>query len=301
MKRPLVVVGIPANNEEKTIAKVILLAQRYIPRILVCDDGSTDLTAEISERLGAEVVRHKRRMGYGAAIRSLFERAKILNSDVLVTIDADGQHDPRDISVLIQPILNGDADIATGSRFVGCHCVEQQMPTHRRIGVRIITLLMNFLSGSSLDDAQHGFRAYSRKALENLVIHEDGMGASVEILLSSRKLALRSVEVPISVNYSDRETHVYDSLRHGSGVLMSLVRLVGEEKPLLIVGLPGLVSVMIGMFFLSWLMDIYVRESRVTTNIALASMAFVLVGTLLLSDALILHLLPRFIRRAANS
>ena len=93
----LVVAGIPAFNEEKTIASVVLGAQKFAHVVVVCDDGSTDLTGEIAERLGAVVVRHERNAGYGAAVQSLFGRARALKADVFVTLDGDGQHDPAEI------------------------------------------------------------------------------------------------------------------------------------------------------------------------------------------------------------
>ena len=87
----MIIAGIPAYNEEKTIAKVILLAQKHVDAVVVCDDGSQDLTADIAHKLGAIVVRHEKNMGYGAAIQTLFEKAKALNADLLLTLDADGQ------------------------------------------------------------------------------------------------------------------------------------------------------------------------------------------------------------------
>ena len=114
-----VVVMIPAYNEEKTIAKVVLLAQKQVDMVVVCDDGSKDLTADIAERLGVTVIRHDKNSGYGAAIQSLFRKAMEMNADVMVTLDADGQHDPREIPQLTEPILDDKADVALGSRFLG--------------------------------------------------------------------------------------------------------------------------------------------------------------------------------------
>jgi len=112
-----VVVGVPAFNEERTIAKVVLGAQKYADRVLVCDDGSTDMTGEIAEKLGAEVIRHERNLGKGVALRSLFEAGRRIGADVFVTLDADDQHDPEDIPRLVEPILRGDADVVIVNRF----------------------------------------------------------------------------------------------------------------------------------------------------------------------------------------
>src|SRR4030065_1758999 len=105
--KPFVVVGIPAFNEEKTIARVVLEAQKHADVVVVCDDGSSDLTCEIAQRLGADVVRHERNLGYGAALKSLFERARELGADVLVTLDGDSQHDPLEIPNILKPIVDG--------------------------------------------------------------------------------------------------------------------------------------------------------------------------------------------------
>ncbi|MEM4234770.1 MAG: glycosyltransferase family 2 protein, partial [Candidatus Methanomethylicaceae archaeon] len=115
---PLVIACIPAYNEERNIASVLLKTMKYVDKVIVCDDGSLDMTGEIAERLGAEVIRHERNMGYGAALRSLFKRSAELDPDVMVTIDADSQHNPEDIKRLTDPVLKGEADIVIGSRLL---------------------------------------------------------------------------------------------------------------------------------------------------------------------------------------
>jgi glycosyltransferase involved in cell wall biosynthesis len=165
---------------------------------VVCDDGSTDLTAQIAERLGADVVRHDRNLGYGAAIQSLFTRARELDADVLVTLDADGQHDPNEIQSIVKPVIEGAADIVVGSRFAD-ESMAYRMPWFRRAGVKFITKLTNGQSNqNAVGDAQSGFRAYSRKSVESLVIFEDGMGVSSEILINARKQGLRICELPLA-------------------------------------------------------------------------------------------------------
>ena len=97
----MIVAAIPAYNEEKTIAKVVVRAMKYVDKVVVVDDGSTDDTATIAEHLGAHLVRHEGNMGYGAAIRSCFSFARDLNSDALVILDADGQHNADDIPKIL--------------------------------------------------------------------------------------------------------------------------------------------------------------------------------------------------------
>ena len=124
-----IIVGIPAFNEEKNIASIITKLSTIADTILVCDDGSTDLTATIAKKIGAVVIKHEKNLGYGAAIRSLFLKAKDLDGDVLVTFDADGQHRIDDIKNVIKPILNDEADLVIGSRFLDES--EKEVPQYR--------------------------------------------------------------------------------------------------------------------------------------------------------------------------
>jgi len=295
--RPFVVAAIPAFNEEKTIARVVLQAQRFVERVVVCDDGSRDSTAEIAERLGAEVIMHERNLGYGAAIQSLFRRAGELGADAMVTLDADGQHDPREIPVLLKPVLKDDVDVAVGSRFLDKERRLEDMPFYRRLGVKAITMLTGVAANSEMSDAQHGFRAYGPKALEGLKLSEDGMGVSVEILLKAREQGLRVAEVPAGCSYRGLETSTRGPLRHGVGVVMSIVRLVVEERPLLFLGVPGVVSLLVGILFGVWMLQLYAVERRVVTNMALASMAFVLIGFFAVSTAITLYAITRLTRK----
>jgi glycosyltransferase involved in cell wall biosynthesis len=235
--KPFVVVGIQAFNEERTIAKVVLELQRFADKVVVCDDGSSDMTAEIAERLGADVARHERNLGYGAAIQSLFKHTKELDADVFVTLDADGQHDPSEIPLLVEPVLNGKADVVIGSRFLGDWGKRNSVPRHRRVGIKVITKLTGAASNHRLSDAQSGFRVYGRKALESLSLNENGMGLSVEILMEAKKHGLNVVEVPTGCKYHGLDrTSTHGPLRHGTSVVMSLVRLVVEKRPLVFFG-----------------------------------------------------------------
>jgi len=236
---PLIIVGIPAFNEEKTIARVILGAQKNAHIVIVCDDGSTDLTAEIALKLGAVVVRHERNLGYGAALHSLFKRAKELNADILVTLDSDGQHDPSEIPLLVKPIENGLAEVVLGSRFIDKNGTAD-MPAYRQLGIKVITKLSNASGKDGVSDAQSGFRAYSRRAIGELgAIIESGMSASIELLRAITRSGLSVYEVPITCKYADsigEKTSTKHPLSHGVGLIMSLVRLIVEDRPITFLG-----------------------------------------------------------------
>jgi glycosyltransferase involved in cell wall biosynthesis len=300
---PFVVVGIPAFNEEKTIARVVLEAQKYADIVVVCDDGSSDLTSEIAERLGADVVRHEHNSGYGAAVQTLFKRARELNADVLVTIDGDGQHDPDEIPQLIEPIEKRVAEVVLGSRFKD-KTGTADMPLYRQLGVKLITKLSNGSGKNGVSDAQSGFRAYGKNALEHLSVSENGMSASVELLRAVSKSGLNVCEVPISCKYAHSvgvETSTENPVTHGLGLIMSIVKLVVEDRPLHFLGVPGIISLVVGVLFGGWMMDMYAMSGKIVTNLALASIAFILIGFFMISTAITLYSITRIIYRVNKS
>jgi glycosyltransferase involved in cell wall biosynthesis len=291
----IIVVGIPAYNEEKTIARIVLGAQKYAHVVVVCDDGSTDLTGEIAERLGAVVVRHAKNFGYGSALQSLFKRARDLQADVLVTIDSDGQHDPEEIPRLIKPIEDGVAEVVFGSRFKD-QAGTAEMPAYRQLGVKVITKLANGTGNNTVSDGQSGFRAYGKIALARLSMSEKGMGASIEILRAVKKNGLRVYEVPISCRYSNSlggGTSSENSVTHGIGLLWSIIKLVVEDHPLIYLGVPGIICLFIGVGIGAWLLELYSITRVLETNIAIASAGFTLTGFFTISTAITLYAITR--------
>lgn len=299
--KPFVVVGIPANNEENSIAQVILNALKFADAVIVCDDGSTDYTGDIASRLGADVVRHEKRRGYGAAIASLFKRAREFGADILVTLDADGQHDPFEIPRIVKPILKKKADLVIGSRFVKPKS-NSEMPLYRRFGAKLITKLVSRSSKNGISDAQSGFRAYSRKALQELSVSETGMGASVELLMQAGKQGLKVCEVPSSCKYNNGEISNSSEhpITHGASVVMSIVRLVVEEKPLTVLGFPGLLFLLTGFAFGVWTLQIYAAEHLIQTNVALAALSFVIIGFFMITTGIVLYAIQRLSKRIAG-
>ena len=290
----LIIAGIPAYNEEKNIAKVILKAQTHADKIVVVDDGSKDYTANIAEKLGAIVVRHETNLGYGAAIKSCFLAARDLNADVLVTIDADEQHNPDDIPRVVAPILSGEYDLVIGSRFD--HGWAREIPRYRLAGLRILNEATNQVATRSVTDSQSGFRAYSRRAIGTIRIYESGMSVSSEIAIKASEQGLRIGEVPISIRYEDKPSK--DPISHGLEVLSFIVRFASEKHALLLIGLPGLVCVVIGSYWTLWVLERYNEIHRFAIGTALAAAGLGLVGFLAINTALILFALSEFSRRA---
>jgi glycosyltransferase involved in cell wall biosynthesis len=293
--RALVVACLPAYNEEHSIGRVLLQTEKHVDRIIVCDDGSQDMTAEIAERLGAEVVSHTRNLGYGAALRSLFTKALEIEADVIVTLDADGQHLARDIPVITAPVIKGEADVCIGSRFLEA---ENRIPRYRKEGIRLLTRVTSAATGLELTDAQSGFRAYSGDILSSLIPTEQGMGAGAEILQKAAELNAGISEVPTSVSYDMAETSSQSPIYHALDVLGSTIKHVSIRHPLLFYGLPALVFMALGIGFGVWALQIYAATTQLITNIALVSVASFMIGLILAATAIILFTVISVVRES---
>ncbi len=287
-----VIIGIPAFNEEKNIGSIIVKLKQKYDEIIVCDDGSSDMTADIAASLGAVVVKHIKNLGYGSAIKTIFNEAKKIEGDALVTFDADGQHQIAEIDSMLIPISENKADLVIGSRFLG---ETKDLPTYRKIGIKTITGLTNIMTGSKITDSQSGFRAYAKKVLDEIMPTESGMGISTEILIKASKKKLRITEIPITITY-ENNTHSQEPLSHGTSVIMSTIKHVAIERPLLYYGVTGMCFLILGLIFGAWTMQIYSEERIVMTNIALIGIGGVILGTILLITATILYSIVNVVR-----
>jgi len=224
--KPKIIATIPCYNNEPWIADIISVAKEYTDQVLVIDDGSRDRTPEVAKTAGALVISHKENMGYGEAIKTCFHAAKECCADILVTVDGDGQHNPEEIPLLLAPIIEGKADVVIGSRFL---TDEITMPRYRKFGIDIITFLFNLGSKTKVSDTQSGFRAYSRRMIETLLLSESGMSISIESIEKARRNGAIITEVPISCFYevSTMNPHAF---RHGLGVALSVVKIRLEQS-----------------------------------------------------------------------
>ncbi len=280
-----IIVGIPAFNEEKNIAVLITQLKKIADKIIVCNDGSTDLTSEIAEELGATVINHEKNLGYGAAIRSIFLKSKDLDVDILVTFDADGQHRIDDINKVINPIINGESDLVIGSRFLDES--EKEVPKYRKVGIKVITKITNATIKKQLTDSQSGFRAYSKKVLNELNPSELGMGISTEILIKASARNFRISEVPIT-------TH--NPISHGSSVLFSTIKYTSIEHPLKFYGIPSMIFFAIGVFFTYYSIEYYAEVGRLNTNLTLVSAGSMLTAIVLFMTCILLYSLVSVVR-----
>jgi len=288
-----IAIGLPALNEEKNIASIILQLREKYELVIVCDDGSNDLTSSISEKMGAIVIKHKKNLGYGAAIRSLFIKSQELECDILVTFDSDGQHKVSEIENVIEPIVKNDADIVIGSRFLGS--IEGKIPVYRKMGIKVITNLVNSGTGKKITDSQSGFRAYSSNVLKKIIPSESGMGVSTEILIKANKNKFRISEKPITILY-EGDTSSQNTLSHGSSVILSTMKFISIEHPLKFYGIPGFVFLAIGLFFIVWTLQEFAETRRIITNISLIAIGSTVFGTLLTMTSVLLYSLVNVVR-----
>jgi len=292
-----ITIGIPAFNEEKNIGKIIITLKKITNHIIVCDDGSSDLTREIAEGLGAKVISHKKNMGYGEAIKSIFNEAKKNETDILVTFDADGQHRPEDIMSLTKPIIDQHAEVVIGSRFLKN---ETDMPKYREIGIKVLTKVTNMSIKENITDSQSGLRAYQKKVLQNITLTDSGMGISTEILIKSHQKEFRIVEVPIQILYGE-DTSTHNPVSHGTSVLLSTIKYTSIQHPLKFYGIPALIFLVVGMSFMIWTFQIYAESTTVITNIILVGIGTLLLGSVLMISAILLYSLVSVVQDNRNT
>lgn len=287
-----IAIGLPAYNEEKEIGKIISELKSITKTIIVCDDGSSDSTSSIAENLNTMVINHPKNLGYGASIRSLFLKGKEIDCDILVTFDADGQHDFKDIEAVIQPILDQKADIVIGSRFLNDN---DSVPKYRKIGIKAITKIANVSTNKDISDSQSGFRAYSKKALNEIEPTDSGMSVSTEILIKATRNNLRILEVPITVLY-EGDTSTHNPVSHGVSVILSTLKYVSIDHPLKFYGIPGIIFLTIGLFFILWTLQGFTDTRQIITNLALIGIGSTILGGMLLMTSIMLFSLVTVVR-----
>ena len=292
---PYVIAAMPAFNEELYIAKIILQAQELVDRVIVVDDGSSDETARIAERMGATVISHPENQGYGAALKTIFEAARAMDADALVILDSDGQHTPRDIGKVIDPVLRDKADVVIGSRFLK-DTTRNHIPRYRKVGMKVLDTATTLASGMQISDTQSGFRAYGRKAIDVVHLNGSGMSAGSEILIQVSDHNLRITEVPIHVRYDIEDTSTENPFKHGVMVLYNLVTLIGYRRPLIAFGIPGALSVLFSLALGFWAFSEYYTTSKFSFVSAVGSTVFLILGLLLISMGLILNYLVVFVK-----
>jgi hypothetical protein len=292
-ERPEVIVGIPAYDEAATVDGVVDAAIQEADRVIVVDDGSTDGTAERARAAGATVIEHDRNRGYGAALQTLFEAAAERDPDHLVVMDGDGQHAAEDVPLLTGVQQESDAEVVIGSRFHD-EAVDE-IPLYRRLGLRVVNALTNLSLGTltareRVTDTQSGFRAYDSDAVVSLADADlgDGMDASTDILYHATDRGYDIEEVETSVTYDVADANSHHPLRHGLTLVHSILTTVEQRHPVLLLGVPGVVSITLGLAAGSLALG-----GSPSGGLPFAATALVLGGVVSCFTAIILHALQR--------
>jgi glycosyltransferase involved in cell wall biosynthesis len=289
-EKPVIIVGMPAYNEENYIGSVVLQARQFVDEVVVVDDGSSDRTAPIARLAGATVVQHQKNSGYGATVQTVLAEAKKRNPDVLVLLDADGQHNPEEMSSLVDAILDG-SDVAVGSRKIK----SEDIPAYRKFGQKIISFFTRVLSRSTLSDTESGFRAFSRKAINVLEPKEQGMAISAETISQATAKGLKIAEVPISAIYT-KDGSTLNPVKHGVGVLNRVLVMISERRPLLFFGLAGSIAIILGIAAGVIVLKAIFTINELAVGTAMVAILLITVGVLCIFAGVILNVLVKRIR-----
>ncbi len=281
----MIIACIPAFNEGRVIGKLVENTLQYVDDVIVCDDGSTDDTCIEAEKAGAKVIQHKKNLGKGASMRTLFDFAKNENFNVMVTIDGDGQFSPKEIPKLITPIIDEKMDIVIGYR-----SNKNEMPSYRKLGNKFLDSMTNLASELPFRDTQSGFRAYSKKAVSAISFKTDGFGADSEILIDASRKKLNITEVGVTVNYNTGEkTSTKDPISHTSEVITSLIESIAIRHPLKYLGIPGLLLIILGISFGVWSILIFNEVRSFPISNLVIGVGATILGSMFLLMSVVLY------------
>jgi glycosyltransferase involved in cell wall biosynthesis len=298
--RPMkLIIYMPALNEEAHIQMVLASLPGEIAGVdeivyLVVDDGSADNTATLAKNSGAEVIRHTRNRGVGAAFHSAVQFALENNADILVGIDADGQFSSEEIPALINPILQNKANMVIGNRF--SQGIPTNMPPLKFWGNQQVAAIVNYVTGQSFQDVSCGFRAYDRESLLRLNLFAE-FTYTHESILSVTFQGLNVVEQPISVRYDpERKSRVAGSiLRYAVQTSKIILRVLLDYRPIRVFGSFGGICIGIGAAFEIFLIGHYIFTGSFSPYKATGfiGLSFIIFGLLVLVIALVSDMLNR--------
>jgi glycosyltransferase involved in cell wall biosynthesis len=282
-----VLAGIAAYNEARYVGSIVLQARQYVDEVIVVDDGSTDNTARVAELAGATVIRHDKNSGKGAAIQSILAEAKKRNPDTLVLLDADSQHDPNEIPVLIKPISEG-FDLVIGSR----EAQKDKTPRYRRIGQKVLLRSTRLASKTNISDSESGFRALSPKAINELDLKASGFAVESEMITRAADKNLKITEVPISNIYTiDGST--LNPVRHGIDVLSRVIVMISQRRPLFFFGLAGGILLVAGLIIGIRVINISATKGDLAIGSTILTTLFIIAGISSIFTGIILNALNR--------
>ena len=282
-----VLAGIAAYNEARYVGSIVLQARQYVDEVIVVDDGSADNTARVADLAGATVIRHAENRGKGTAIQSILAEAKKRNPDVLVLLDADSQHNPNEIPVLIKPISEG-FDLVIGSR----EAQKDKTPRYRRIGQKILLRSTRLASKTNISDSESGFRALSPKAINELDLKASGFAVESEMITRAADKNLKITEVPISNIYT-KDGSTLNPVRHGIDVLSRVIVMISQRRPLFFFGLAGGILLVIGLIIGIRVINIVATKGDLAIGSTILTTLFIIAGISSIFTGIILNALNR--------
>ena len=288
ISRPRVIAAIPAYNEERYVGSVVLKARKYVNEVIVFDDGSNDGTAEIARLAGATVLRQESNYGKGTAIRGILSEMRHHPPDVLIFLDADGQHNPEEIPRLVNAIQQG-YDLVVGSR----KAEKKRTPFYRRIGQGVLSFGAGVAAkGRKVIDTESGFRALSRKVIQEIDLTENGFAVETEMIVKATEKGLKITEVPISAIYVE-DGSTQNPVRHGFGVLNSIVSMISERRPLLFFGIGGMILCLLGILAGIRVLASFSRTSEFAIGTAILCAVFLITGVFSIFTGIVLNILTK--------
>ena len=277
---------IPAFNAGNQISEVIQKSLHYVDKVIVCDDGSTDNTFKNAKLAGAFVLKHKKNLGKGAALKTLFEKAKELHADIIITIDGDGQFLPEEMMRLIEPIRSNNFDLVIGNRFLD----KKEMPTYRKAGNKILDSFTKLAANLPFEDTQSGFRSYSKTAIDKISFSSNGFGVDSEILIDAVNKNLKITEKYVTVIYNTGEkTSTKNPVSHSVGVLASIIELIAINHPLRYLGIPGLIFLVIGIAYSVIVIALFNDTRYFSIPSTLLALGSLVLGLMLLLMSVVLY------------
>ena len=283
-----IVAGIPAYNKQYQVCGVIHATKEYVDETLVVDDGSADNTAILAERAGAVVVRHGTNLGKTAAIQTLINEALRRGADVLVLLDADGQHNPDEIPTLLKPVLKDGYDFVLGSRRLEESKKEGKKPFIRPFGQFVLKTSLGTITENDYSDPECGFRALSRHAMEVMKFRGTGFTVEAEMIRLAEAHGLKSIEVPMTEIYIENGSTL-NPWMHGFGNLGTIFSWISEERPLFFFGVFGLLFTITGLMVGAKVLYIVNTSGGVAIGTALVSMLCIVIGVFSMFTGMILH------------
>ncbi|MPL94962.1 Undecaprenyl-phosphate 4-deoxy-4-formamido-L-arabinose transferase [bioreactor metagenome] len=293
---PSIMVGIPAYNEEKMVGDMVLQAKKYAHLVLVVNDASSDNTKKFAEEAGALVISHPINKGYGGALLTIFQTAQKYHPDILILMDADGQHDPADIPRFVSKMLEG-YEVVVGSRFLDAERKEK-IPAYRLFGIKMLDKATHIAAKGSvgISDVLCGYRAFSKKAYTQITYLDTSMHGGPDIIVQLGDLGMKFGEIPVSIRYDLENTSKRGPINMGLELLVGVIQVVVTKRPLLFFGVPGVVLTVGGVILAIQAFDIVAKTGIWSTNITLVAMMMLMLGMLLVITALILYAVAQMIQ-----